>query len=287
MSVRRVGAALLAVMMTAAAGCATGDPGDAPASSSSAPAARQSSGSATPSTPSGSASGFARDRPLAGKVVVLDPGHQLGNRNFASEIAAPVDAGGFDKPCNTTGTATDGGFPEATFTWRVAVQARRMLRALGARVILTRDRNSDEAWGPCVDERGAVGNPSGDGPTADVRISIHADGVRSSGARGFHVIRPGLLDGWTDDIVRPSRTLAVVVRDALVQEGFDASTYTGKDGIDVRTDLGTLNHSDVPTVMLELGNMRNDDDASVMDSAAGQRRCARAITDGVRSYLAP
>ena len=58
-------------------------------------------------------------RPLAGKVVVIDPGHQLGNRNFPAEINRQVPAGGFTKPCNTTGTATDGGYPEATFVWQV------------------------------------------------------------------------------------------------------------------------------------------------------------------------
>src|SRR5690349_13443999 len=58
--------------------------------------------------------------PLAGRVVVLDPGHQLGNAAFPAEIDEPVDAGGFEKPCNTTGTSTDAGYPEATFTWEVA-----------------------------------------------------------------------------------------------------------------------------------------------------------------------
>ncbi|UUZ57672.1 hypothetical protein [Nocardioides sp. B-3] len=53
--------------------------------------------------------------PLAGTTIVIDPGHQLGNHNFPSRINRLVPAGGFDKPCNTTGTATNGGYPEATF----------------------------------------------------------------------------------------------------------------------------------------------------------------------------
>lgn len=237
------------------------------------------------SVPQPSPSASAAALPLAGKVVVLDPGHQLGNRRHGAEIGAPVDAGGFDKECNTTGTATSSGYPEATFTWRVAEATRRILRRLGARVLLTRSSNSDDEWGPCVDERGRMGNPTEPGPAADLRISIHADGVLADGAVGFHVIRPGELVGWTDDIERPSRRLARVLRDALVAEGFGPATYRGERGIDVRRDLGTLNLSDVPAVMAELGNMRDGDEAAVMESAAGQRRYARAIAAAVRAYL--
>ena len=59
-------------------------------------------------------------RPLGGRTIVIDPGHQLGNHNFPRQINRMVPAGGFKKPCNTTGTATDGGYPEATFTWQVS-----------------------------------------------------------------------------------------------------------------------------------------------------------------------
>ena len=67
-------------------------------------------------------------RPLAGRVVVIDPGHQLGNHNFPRRIHRLVPAGGFRKPCNTTGTATNGGYPEASLTWDVALRLRERLR---------------------------------------------------------------------------------------------------------------------------------------------------------------
>jgi len=86
--------------------------------------------------------------PLEGRVVVLDAGHQLGNSRFPRQIDEPVPAGGFTKPCNTTGTSTDGGYPEATFAFAVTRLVRERLVALGARVILTRPRNSRDLWGP-------------------------------------------------------------------------------------------------------------------------------------------
>lgn len=221
-------------------------------------------------------------KPLAGRVVVIDPGHQLGNRHFPRKINRQVPAGGFTKPCNTTGTATDGGYPEATFAWRVAGKLRARLVALGAEVVMTRHSNRQDRWGPCVDERGRAGNRIG----ADLKISIHGDGSHARGARGFHVIAPTDRRRWTHDIYRPSRALAVGVRRALVTDGFEVATYVaGGDGLDFRSDLATLNLSDVPTVVVELGNMRDRRDARRMTSDAGQRAYAAALGRGVRSFL--
>lgn len=222
--------------------------------------------------------------PLAGRVIVIDPGHQLGNAGFPAEVGKPVDAGGFDKACNTTGTSTDGGYPEATFNWEVARLTERMLLRLGADVLLTRSSNSAADWGPCIDERGRSGNPGEPGPTADLKISIHADGSRAPGAHGFHVIAPSELDPWTTDIAEASMRLAELVRDALVDEGLATSTYAGADGIDVRGDLGTLNLADIPTVLVELGNMRDPGDAALMTSAAGRRAYASALAAAVERF---
>lgn len=221
-------------------------------------------------------------RPLAGRVIVLDPGHQLGNRRHARDIGRLVDAGGFTKPCNTTGTATNGGFPEATLTWSVARRLEQRLEDLGARVVLTRTANSDALWGPCVDTRGRAGAKAG----ADLELSIHGDGSTTPGAHGFHVIAPADRAPWTSDVYAPSRRLALAVRSALHGAGFPYATYlAGGDGYDTRGDLGTLNLSDVPIAMVELGNMRSSTDARVMTSAAGRDRYAAALAKGVVAYL--
>jgi N-acetylmuramoyl-L-alanine amidase len=222
------------------------------------------------------------DQPLAGKVIVLDAGHQLGNHNFPEEINRLVPAGGFSKPCNTTGTATDGGYAEATFAWKVTMKLKAKLEKSGATVVLTRTSNREDRWGPCVDYRGRAGNKQ----NADLKLSIHGDGSLASGAHGFHVIYPPDRAPWTDDIFKPSKRLARVTKKALVTRGFSVATYiAGGDGLDERSDLGTLNLSDVPVVMLEAGNMRDSGDAAVMTSAKGQARYARALAVAVRTFL--
>ena len=219
--------------------------------------------------------------PLQGKVVVIDPGHQLGNARYPDEINRQVDAGGFQKACNTTGTATNGGFPEATFAWRVSRVLKHQLETRGATVYLTRHANSYDDWGPCIDERGRKGNKVG----ADAVVSVHGDGA-SSDVRGFFVIRPGSRRGWTDDIVAPSRQLAAKVKAGLVGAGGRVSNSYGGDGYDVRTDLGTLNWSDVPIVMVELGNMRNATDARHMTSPRYRAHVyAHGLRRGITSFV--
>ncbi len=222
--------------------------------------------------------------PLEGRTVVVDPGHQLGNKNFPEQVNRPVPAGGFTKPCNTTGTATDAGFPEATFTWKVARVVRRQLEQQGAEVLMTRSVNSEERWGPCVDERGRAGNEE----HADLKLSIHGDGSYAAGAHGFHVIAPTNRRPWTHDIYRSSRRLALAVRAALHRRaGLDYATYAaGGDGLDFRADLGTLNLSDVPTVVVELGNMRDTGDAALMSGASGRKAYAEALVRGAKRFLA-
>lgn len=220
--------------------------------------------------------------PLVGRTVVIDPGHQLGNHNFPREINRLVPAGGFKKACNSTGTATRGGYPEATMVWRVSLLLKARLVDLGAKVSMTRNSNRQDRWGPCIDVRGRAGNSA----PADLKISLHGDGSVSSGARGFHVIAPTDRRPWTHDIYRSSRRLAVSARSSLRAAGVPVANYTaGGDGLDFRSDLGTLNLSDVPTVMVELGNMRDPRDARRMTTRDGRATYALALSDAVRRFL--
>lgn len=219
--------------------------------------------------------------PLAGVTVNIDPGHNPGNARHASSINRTVHRGPIRKACDTAGTSTNGGYPEWRFTGQLATRLMRRLRASGATVTITR-RNGVPAWGPCVTRRADLGN------RADIAISLHADGA-SSRARGFHVIRPGFVRGWTGDINLRSARLATQVRDSLaaLRGGIPVSTYAGRRGIDARTDLGGLTLSDVPKVMVEHGNMRNARDARLLQSPREQERMAAALTSAlVRWHVA-
>ncbi|MFE1240177.1 N-acetylmuramoyl-L-alanine amidase [Streptomyces tendae] len=248
--------------------------GDAekPAGSSPAPT------SEAPSAPRPPASG-----PLKGKVVVIDPGHNPANFQHATEINRKVNVGTHWKECDTTGTATDAGWPEAKFTLDVAHRLRDLLEKQGATVKLTQD--GDRSFGPCVDERARIGNEA----KADAAISIHADGS-GAGNRGFHVIMPGAVhDGAADTraVVAPSAELGKRVAGSFVRvTGTAPSNYLGDGtGLVTRTDLGGLNLSTVPKVFIECGNMRDSTDAALLTSGSWRQKAAEGMSEGIVSFL--
>ena len=158
------------------------------------------------------------------------------------------------------------------------MRVKARLEALGATVYMT--RTNDIGVGPCVDERGRFGAKV----HAQLSVSIHGDGS-SSTHRGFFVMKPGYVRGYTDDILARSATLAVAVRKGLLSAGLPIANYYATNGIISRTDLGTLNMSNVPVVMVELGNMKNSGDATRMKSTTGRDRYAAGLVAGIRLFL--
>lgn len=253
-----------------------------PAAGSSSPAGTRAASPAAGS-PSPSRRAVTAGRPLAGRTVVLDPGHNPTNNAHTAAISRQVDVGNGHKECDTTGTETDAGYPEASFTLDVVRRARKILEARGARVILTQD--GDRSWGPCVDERAGIGNRA----HADAALSVHGDGGPAAG-HGFHVILPARVVAGkadTSSITGSSRALGLLLRkDFAATTGEPYSTYLGKDGLDVRSDLGGLNLSRVPKVFIECGNMRNATDARRMTDPAWRQRAAQGIAEALTSFVA-
>ncbi len=194
---------------------------------------------------------------LRGKTIAIDPGHNGDNYAHTTEINRQIFIGTQYRGCDTTGTQTDDGYTESSYTLDVAFRLRSVLQATGANVVMTRTTN--DGWGPCIDQRAAIGNDA----HADAAISIHADGGPASG-RGFHVLMPALINGYTDDIYAASHRLGVDVRDAFTATGMPTSTYYATQGLIERTDLGGLNLSNVPKVFIETGNMRNATDTALV-----------------------
>ncbi|MEU5921799.1 N-acetylmuramoyl-L-alanine amidase [Streptomyces sp. NPDC004288] len=222
-------------------------------------------------------------RSLAGKTVVIDPGHNSGNFRHTAEINKKVNIGTTRKECDTTGTSTDAGYTEASFTLDVSHRLRDLLKARGAKVVLTHD--ADRPWGPCIDERARIGNAA----RADAVVSVHADGS-AVGNRGFHVILPAKVRAGSADtsaIVAPSRVLGERIRDRFARAtGTSPSNYIGSGtGLDVRGDLGGLNLSTAPKVFVECGNMRDPKDARLLTSSTWRQKAAQGLADGIATYL--
>jgi len=211
---------------------------------------------------------------IAGMIVFLDPGHN-GANDASIGKQVPTGRGG-TKNCQESGTSTDDGFPEHTFTWDTTLRIRQELTALGVRTAMS--RGNDTALGPCVDERAAMANAL----QPNAIVSIHGDGGPATG-RGFHVLYSSPPLNQTQ--AGPSVQFARTMRDQLAASGFVPSTYTGSNGLDPRSDIAGLNLAQYPSILVELGNMKNPVDSGLMKTPEGQQKYADAVVRGIAGFL--
>lgn len=211
---------------------------------------------------------------IAGRIVFLDPGHNGANDESISR-QVPNGRGG-TKDCQTSGTSTDDGYAEHTFAWDTTLRIRQALNALGVRTALS--RGNDNALGPCIDERAAVANSL----RPDAVVSIHADGGPPTG-RGFHILysAPPLNAAQAG----PSVQFARIMRDQLAGSGIPPSTYIGSSGLNPRTDIAGLNLAQYPSILIELGNMKNPADSALMKTPEGRQKYADAVVRGIAGFL--
>ncbi|WP_205869451.1 Rv3717 family N-acetylmuramoyl-L-alanine amidase [Mycobacterium colombiense] len=212
---------------------------------------------------------------IAGMVVFIDPGHN-GSNDGSINRQVPTGRGG-TKDCQTSGTATNSGYMEHSFTWNTALRVRAELSALGVRTALS--RANDTGLGPCVDERANAANAL----HPNAVLSIHADGGPPSG-RGFHVnySAPPLNQVQAG----PSVQYARIMRDQLQGSGIPPANYIGQNGLYGRSDLTGLNLAQYPSILVECGNMKNPADSALMESAEGRQKYADALVRGVAGFLA-
>jgi N-acetylmuramoyl-L-alanine amidase len=216
--------------------------------------------------------------PLAGKIIGIDPGHNGHNWSDPSYLNHKVWNGREWESCDTTGTETNAGYPEPSFTYSVARNLAALLIAEGAQVVWT--RHSNDGVGPCVDRRAKILNNG----HAEVSIDIHADGG-PSGGRGFAILEP-VADGPNNKVIASSERFGRVVRRSFVQmTGMPISTYDGNNGIAHRSDLAGLNLTTQPKVLIECGNMRNSSDAAMLTSKVWRHRAAKALADAITRFL--
>ncbi len=211
---------------------------------------------------------------VAGMIVFLDPGHN--GANDGSMTRQVTNGRGGMKDCQTTGTSSDDGYAEHTFTWDTTLRIRQALHQLGVRTAMS--RGNDDQVGPCVDERAAMANAL----APNAVVSIHGDGGPATG-RGFHILysNPPLNAAQAGPAVQFAR----MMRDQLSASGIPPATYIGSNGLNPRADIAGLNLAQYPSILVELGNMKNPVDSTLMESAEGRQKYADAVVKGIVAFL--
>ena len=218
-------------------------------------------------------------KPLQGRLIVVDPGHNGKYRKSFNTKKVPA-GNGKKKACNSSGTSGKG-LSEHAYNWAQAKLLKTELEKLGAKVLLTRE--NDSGLGPCVNKRAQVANDA----EADLMISIHADGSYRKKDRGFHLIISTTMAGGSK-LEKQSRTLALNARSALQKlTKMPRSTYIGKGAaLSPRSDIATLNLlKQTPGIMLEAGNMRHSKDLKLLKSSAFRQQVAEALAQAAVETL--
>jgi N-acetylmuramoyl-L-alanine amidase len=187
---------------------------------------------------------------LAGKVVVIDPGH------------GGTDRGAAHHP----GHAHD----EAALVEDLAARLEGRLTAVGVRVVLTRGADSC----PTDEERAALANQV----RADVVISLHVDRASSTACQGVATYHYGTGSGSTSTV--GERLASLVQREVVARTGL----------VDCRVHAKTwvlLRRTQMPAVRLELGHLTNAGDAAKLSDPAFRDTVAEAVLVAVQRLYLP
>ncbi|RYG49040.1 N-acetylmuramoyl-L-alanine amidase [bacterium] len=184
---------------------------------------------------------------LAGKVIVVDPGH-----------------GGHDNG------ARSGGASEKNLTLAIGKLIAAELAAQGATVIVTRKTDVFIS----LDERANIANRN----KADLFLSVH---INSTG--GVSRQTGGITFFHGPDTVK--KLLADCIQQEIAKVSGLPNLGTWSDKRIYQSGFSVLRNTKMPGVLLELGFINHSRDRARMLTADFQQKIARAVVKGVRVYL--
>ncbi|TLM80132.1 MAG: PASTA domain-containing protein [Actinobacteria bacterium] len=206
----------------------------------------------------------------AGKVVVIDAGHQ----RTSDQRPEPLGPGSSETKMRVTGgtTGVSTGKPEYVFTLELSERVRKRLEAAGVKVVMVRTAHDVSISNA---ERAQKANAAG----ADLFLRVHADGNTDRSMRGLSTLYPA-KNSWTGPIHDESLAAAKVVHAAVIK-----SSGAKDRGLSARGDLTGFNWSKVPSCLVEAGFMSNAEEDALLVSDAYQEKLAAGIAAGVLTYL--
>lgn len=193
--------------------------------------------------------------PLAGKIIVIDPGH-----------------GGPDG-----GAVSQQGLVEKDITLSISLYLRDYLQEAGALVMMTRETDSDLAH---PETKKLARRKTEDlmkrirmtkEKKADALISIHLNSFPSSkwsGAQTFY-----------NPAREENKKLATLIQTELIRNLENTDRLAKQKG-----DIYILKESPIPTVLVEVGFLSNPQEAALLGNESYQKKVAASIYYGIVSY---
>ena len=203
-------------------------------------------------------------------VVVIDAGHQA----RGDSRREPIGPGSRKtKPRVSWGTSgVVSRKAESAIDLKVALKLRSELQKRGVTVVMVR---TSQRVNLSNSRRAKIANAA----QADLTVRIHCDSAGRS-TRGLLTIVPA-KNRWTTPIVSSSASAGKLIHASTL-----AATGARSRGVARRGDMTGFNWSKVPSVIVEMGNMRNRTDDRLLNSAVYQDKLVTGIADGTMGYLA-
>lgn len=208
---------------------------------------------------------------LAGKVVVIDAGHQA----HGDSSLEPIGPGSSQKKAKVASGASGAYGPyhdESQVNLAVALKLEKVLKARGVKVVMVR---TTQKVNIANSARAEIANRA----HAALFIRIHADSSTSSSTHGISMQLPN-SNQWTAPIVARSVKAGNIVLKATV-----AATGAANRGPVQRGDLSGFNWSKVPTILIEMGFMSNPAEDKALNSATYEQKLATGMANGIVQYL--
>ena len=205
----------------------------------------------------------APDLPLQGRLIGIDPGHQL--KGDSSQEAVSRGSSETKAKVSTGASGYITGRTEESINLEIAFLLRERLEALGAEVVLTRDTSDVNISNQ---ERAMLMNEKG----VDACLRIHCNGSDDHAVNGAEM--------YVKENDPESYSLAELVLSEVCdatgaqrRSVFESNRYTG------------LNWSDVPSVLVELGFLSNAEEEAKLIDPAYQRLLVDAMASALQKWL--
>ena len=222
--------------------------------------------------------------PLAGKVVVIDPGHNPHNPGAHCRDQRAGQRRRLPEVLRHRRCGDPRRLPRVRFHSGCCQAGAFHLAGGGRESDLT--QNGKHRYGPCINSASCYRQPGG-APTRQSPFT------RTAGLQTATVSRslvPVLVQNPSADnsmIIEPSRDLAdaLLTHFAAVDRPGHGPPTSALAGIQPRSDLGGLNCSTVPKVFIECANMRNAADAAKVTDEHWRQAAARGIAQSIAAFI--
>lgn len=198
---------------------------------------------------------------LAGKVIVIDPGHGCYKTDSATEL--------------DVGNVGPTGLLEKDVDLAASMYLKAYLQSSGATVIMTRNKDVGVMT---LTSRADVANEA----NADLFISVHCNASTSDSTKSGAITY--YFGGST---TTPVSTTLLAKRKALaidINNGLSAETGAGNLGIG-SDSFTVLVKTTMPSALVEIGYITNPEEEALMATTEYQDLCGKGIYKGILNYF--